>query len=303
MNKKLMRTLSVFVKTVESASMSNAAKQLYMTTSAVSQHIQKLEQEVGLALFNRNTRTLTLTEAGEIYYKSSVKLLATANQTEQRLQQLQQTPSGELKVIAPVGFGGGLLSQPLKYLIDEFSQIQMQITLTDEPVDIIASGADIALCIGPLQDSSLVARHLADWNMVLCCSSDSPLTKSSVDMQALSEQPRISHISETRQLLTSNNKSQAQLPAPRLTLNNLNGMIQLTLDNVGYALLPEPEVRHHLQAGRLCQLSPACGWQAPMFSVYAVTPQRHSVPAKTKAAIASLKKWFDKVGQAQAVNH
>ena len=134
-----------------------------MTTSAVSQHIKQLEQEIGLSLFNRSPRELTLTEAGHLYYQSCLKMLALADQASTQLQNLQNKPSGELKLVAPVGFGGGLLSEPLDRLINEFDDLRIQLILTDEPIDMIKCGADLAIAIGPLTDSNLVARKLATW--------------------------------------------------------------------------------------------------------------------------------------------
>lgn len=297
MNTKLTRALKVFAKTVETGSMSQAAQQLHMTASAVSQQITKLEQDIGLSLFNRNTRKLTLTEAGEIYYASSVKLLATAEQAQRQLEQLQHTPSGQLKIVAPIGFGGGLLSQPIKQLTEQFPKIEIQLTLTDEPFDIIAGGVDLAICIGPLTDSGLIARHLADWQLIPCVSGTHPLAElNPQDPDALAAQTFIGHTGAQRigQKLTHQHSGDTfTLGQPRLLVNNMQAAIQLTLDGIGYGLLPEPEVRHLLACGRLQRICPQ--WQLPHYSVYAVTPHRDTVAAKTRAAIDSLRAWFEQV--------
>lgn len=112
MNTKLLRPLKVFVEVADTNNMSLAAQNLHMTVSAISQQLRKLELELGVSLFNRNTRHISLTEAGEIYYKSSIELITVAERTQQKIEQLQETPSGKLKIIAPEGFGGGLLSNP-----------------------------------------------------------------------------------------------------------------------------------------------------------------------------------------------
>ncbi|MEO2267613.1 LysR family transcriptional regulator [Pseudoalteromonas sp. YIC-656] len=297
MNNKIICALKVFAKTVEMGNMSQAAAQLDMTASAVSQQITKLEQDIGLSLFNRNTRKLTLTEAGEIYYQSSLKLLATAEEAQQALEYLQSTPSGQLKIAAPIGFGGGLLSQPLKHLTEQFPEIAIQLTLTDEPFDIIASGVDLAICIGPLHDSSLIARHLADWQLIPCVSDEHPLAKVATEEPCvLKEFAHIGHVNTTR--IANNLKHQESgaihsLCPPRLLVNNMQAVIQLTLDGIGYGMLPEPEVRHLIANGKLKRLCPQ--WHLPHYSVYAVTPHRDTVAAKTRAAIDSLRNWFEQV--------
>ena len=106
MNTKLLRALTVFVRIVETGSMSKAAVDLAMTTSAISQQIKQIELDIKLSLFNRSPRELTLTEAGEIYYQSCVTILTAAKQAGEKLQFLQNSPSGQLKLVAPVGFGG-----------------------------------------------------------------------------------------------------------------------------------------------------------------------------------------------------
>ncbi len=297
MNSKLTKALQVLARTVETGSMSQAALQLNMTASAVSQQIAKLEQDIGLSLFNRSTRKQTLTEAGQIYYTTAKQLLATAEEAQRQLERLQNTPSGQLKLIAPIGFGGGLLSRPIKQLIEEFGEIEIDLTLTDDPVDVIATGADLAICIGPLSSSNLIARHLAKWDLIMCVDAKHPLAaegcKHPDQLEAYSY---VGHNNVSRrftQITHLPSGAGTTLRAPRVRVNNMQAVIQLTLDGFGYALLPEPEVRHHLRSGKLVQLLP--DWHMGSYDVYAVTPQRDSIAAKTQAAIVNLRSWFDDV--------
>lgn len=291
MNGKLLKALNVFARTVETGNMSGAAQELMMTTSAVSQQIKQLEHELGLSLFNRSPRVLTLTEAGELYYQSCIKMLALSESASQQLQHLQNNPSGRLKLVAPVGFGGGLLSAPLQQLISQYEDIDIQLSLSDEPIDMIKAGADLAIAIGPLQDSNLIARHLVDWPLVLCVHHSHLLANEiSNDIEQLTKMPRIAHISAEYALTHKATKQSVTLPAARITVNNMQSIIQLVCDGVGYAILPEPEVRSLLHSG---ELKPLCtDWQLPYYSVFAVTPARDILAAKTKAAIALLKASF-----------
>ncbi|MGO2129312.1 MAG: LysR family transcriptional regulator [Pseudoalteromonas prydzensis] len=298
MNGKLLKALNVFARTVETGNMSSAAQELMMTTSAVSQQIKQLEHELGLSLFNRSPRVLTLTEAGELYYQSCIKMLALSESASQQLQHLQNNPSGRLKLVAPVGFGGGLLSAPLQQLISQYEDIDIQLSLSDEPVDMIKAGADLAIAIGPLQDSNLIARHLVDWPLVLCVHHSHLLANEiSNDIEQLTKMPRIAHISAEYALTHKATEQSVTLPAARITVNNMQSIIQLVCDGVGYAILPEPEVRSLLHSG---ELKPLCtDWQLPHYSVFAVTPARDILAAKTKAAIALLKASFTAISLAK----
>lgn len=299
MNGKLLKALNVFARTVETGNMSSAAQELMMTTSAVSQQIKQLEHELGLSLFNRSPRVLTLTEAGELYYQSCIKMLALSESASQQLQHLQNNPSGRLKLVAPVGFGGGLLSAPLQQLISQYEDIDIQLSLSDEPIDMIKAGADLAIAIGPLQDSNLIARHLVDWPLVLCVHHSHLLANEiSNDIEQLTKMPRIAHISAEYALTHKATEQSVTLPAARITVNNMQSIIQLVCDGVGYAILPEPEVRSLLHSG---ELKPLCtDWQLPHYSVFAVTPARDILAAKTKAAIALLKASFAAISLVKA---
>ncbi|EWH05358.1 LysR family transcriptional regulator [Pseudoalteromonas lipolytica SCSIO 04301] len=296
MNSKLIKTLRVFSRTVETGNMSSAAAELSMTTSAVSQHIKQLEQEIGLSLFNRSPRELTLTEAGHLYYQSCLKMLALADQASTQLQHLQSKPSGELKLVAPVGFGGGLLSEPLERLINEFDDLRIQLILTDEPIDMIKSGADLAIAIGPLTNSNLIARKLATWPLKLCAHRDHPIAKfKKVSWDDLHQFSRISHTYADSNAFNPLTLESKPLPKAKINVNNMQSLIALVCDGVGYGVLPEPEVRHLLRTKELIEIAPE--WAMPNYTVYAVTPARDSLAAKTKTAIETIKHCFNDVSK------
>ncbi|QJR80696.1 LysR family transcriptional regulator [Alteromonas pelagimontana] len=299
MNIKLLRSLQVFVQVADTGNMSLAAKSLHMTVSAISQQLRKLEQDIGLSLFNRNTRSLNLTEAGHIYYRSSIKLICEAKKAQLEIEELQQTPSGELSIIAPEGFGGGLLTQPIKHLTSQFPKIKIALQLIDLPGDVISSGADIALCLQPMNDANLVCHHLATWQRVLCVAGDHELASmTEINPAALETHCYIAHkLLEDFQLQESlvqeTEQREHKLPPPRVTVNSMQALIQLTRDGVGYGVLPEPEVRHYLKNGELVQIFPQ--HKLPEYSVYAVTPKHESMPVKTLAAVECMQNWFSSV--------
>ena len=293
MNIKLLRSLQIFISVAESGSMSVAARNLHMTVSAISQQLRKLEQDIGLSLFNRNTRNLSLTEAGRIYYETSKQILQTAHDAQQKIETLQDEPSGKINIIAPEGFGGGLLSKPLQKLCDDFPKITISLTLTDKPKDIIESGADLVLSFMPVPDTNFSSLKLATWQRILCVSSEHPLAKESCDsINLLNEYSYLAH-KHIEEYVAKYNKKERLLTSPRIEINSMQTLIQLTQDGLGYAVLPEPEVRHLLNEGSLKQLF--SDWALPDYTVYAITPKRELIPAKINAAIHCFQDWFSEI--------
>jgi DNA-binding transcriptional LysR family regulator len=139
-----------------------------MTPSAVSQHISKLESEHGVSLLHRTTRSLTLTEAGSLFYQGCADMLAAARLAEQRLNEMRDAPVGELRLSAPTGFAGPMLTEALAPLLAAHPRLSLKLFFHDEMIDLVQHRIDLALRAGDLKDSSLVARHLADWESVLC---------------------------------------------------------------------------------------------------------------------------------------
>ncbi len=294
MNIKLLRSLQVFIEVADSGSMSVAARNLQMTVSAISQQLRKLENDIGLSLFNRNTRNLSLTEAGHIYYDTSKNMLSTALKAQDKIASLQDAPSGRINIVAPEGFGGGLLSQPILKLVNDFPQVNVSLTLTDESTDIISSGADLLLCFAPMSDNNFTSLKLATWKRILCVSGDHPLAQCDQNNpNVLSSHTYIAHRHIDDYLMEKDVEQHYTLNSARIDVNSMQTMIQLTQDGLGYAVLPEPEVRHLLENKKMCHLFPS--WSLPDYTVYAVTPKSDMVPAKTRAAVSCLQDWFSSI--------
>lgn len=291
MNTKLLRSLQIFVEVAHTSNMSMAAKNLHMTVSAISQQLRKLEMEAGLSLFNRNTRHISLTEAGQIYYQTSMKLLEVARNAQRTIEQLQETPSGKLKITAPEGFGGGLLSKPLNNLLTQYPKISVALELTDDSVDVIASGADLAISLEKVNEANLDCSHLATWDLLLCVSRDHPLAQEAeLTAESLKQYTFLSHRSMPTVTLTKHGESNILLEKSRIEVNAMQALIRLTRDGLGYGLLPEPEVRELVKSGELVSI--LTDWNVPQYSVYAVTPKHEAMPVKTKATVNCLKESF-----------
>ncbi|MCP1648490.1 LysR family transcriptional regulator [Pseudomonas nitroreducens] len=288
-----LRGMAVFATVVARGSMAAAAEALGMTPSAVSQQIRKLEAHAQVTLLHRTTRKLTLTEAGEAFYRSCAQMLAIAEEAEQRLGEWREAPVGELRLAAPVGFSGKLITEALSPLLENHRQLRLQLFFHDEQIDLIEQRIDLAIRVGSLSDSSLVARHLAEWNNVICAAPaylrrmpaiDHPQQLQGVDWLALNT---VAHQAYLNFSGPGGESCKLRLEA-RVAANSMIALRQFTLDGLGVSAQPEPEVREALEEGRLVRLLPE--WSLPPFGIYAVTPRRDAQPAKVKVAIEALRR-------------
>ncbi|MBS0535637.1 MAG: LysR family transcriptional regulator [Proteobacteria bacterium] len=167
-----LAALEAFAKVAETQSFSEAARRLRSSKSAVSRHVAALEAELGARLLHRTTRSLTLTEAGRGYYDRAARILADLAEANASVSQLQAAPRGRLRVNAPMSFGFLHLAPALGDFLTRYPEIELDVNLTDRFVDLIDEGVDVAVRIGSLTDSSLVARRLAVIRRVLCASPD-----------------------------------------------------------------------------------------------------------------------------------
>ncbi|MGE9760412.1 MULTISPECIES: LysR family transcriptional regulator [Pseudomonadaceae] len=288
-----LRGMAVFATVVARGSMAAAAEALGMTPSAVSQQIRKLEAHAQVTLLHRTTRKLTLTEAGEAFYRSCAQMLAIAEEAEQRLGEWREAPVGELRLAAPVGFSGKLITEALRPLLENHRQLRLQLFFHDEQIDLIEQRIDLAIRVGTLSDSSLVARHLAEWNNVICAAPaylrrmpaiDHPQQLQGVDWLSLNT---VAHQAYLNFSGPGGESCKLRLEA-RVAANSMIALRQFTLDGLGVSAQPEPEVREALEEGRLVRLLPE--WTLPPFGIYAVTPRRDAQPAKVKVAIEALRR-------------
>ena len=160
--------MSVFVSVAETGSFSRASKLLGSPLTTVSRKVAQLEERLGARLFVRTTRRLGLTEKGREYLERCKRILGDIEEAESALADDQQTPSGRLIVSAPVLFGRMYLAPLLIAFIARNPRVRIEISLSDPYSDLVAQHIDVAIRIGRLEDSSMVARRLGMFRRVVC---------------------------------------------------------------------------------------------------------------------------------------
>jgi DNA-binding transcriptional LysR family regulator len=167
-----LRSMEIFVAAVDAGSFASAAQRCGMSAVMVGKHIRALEQMLGAALLTRTTRRQALTEIGRRYAEQCRTILAQIGDAESVAEAMRAAPRGLLKVTAPVSFGAQWLSPAIAAYLERHPDVTVDLSLNDRTVDLVEEGFDIAVRIGPLPDSMLVARPLRPYAMAICASPD-----------------------------------------------------------------------------------------------------------------------------------
>jgi DNA-binding transcriptional LysR family regulator len=165
-----LAAISAFVRSVDLGSFSRAAAEAGVKVSTVSRYVSGLEADLGAALLNRSTRNLHLTEAGRMFYERATQILADVEDARSATRSLNSRPQGLLRLNVPGAFGRRHVMPHMKDFLSAHPDIRLDATLTDATVDLIETGTDVAVRIGALVDSSLVAKRLAPQRRVLVAS-------------------------------------------------------------------------------------------------------------------------------------
>ncbi len=161
-------SMAIFAAVVEARSFSGAARDLDVSKSAVSKHVSRLEERLGMRLLNRTTRQLSLTEAGATFYDYCARILEEAEEAEAAVTRLRSEPRGKLRMNVPMSFGILHVAPAIPDFIARYPGITVDMVLDDGFVDLVEEGYDVAIRIGHMADSSLIVRRLARIRLVLC---------------------------------------------------------------------------------------------------------------------------------------
>lgn len=165
-----LKNIRVFLAIARRGTFTAAAAELGMSKAMASKQIEQLERGLGVRLLNRSTRRVGLTEAGAVYRDRMREILDDLQETEDEISKLGSEPKGTLRLMAPVSFGSFHLARAISDFRNRYPQLDIDMTLADRAPDIIEEGFDLAIRIGAMEESSLVARRIAEVRVVLCAS-------------------------------------------------------------------------------------------------------------------------------------
>ena len=286
--------LRTFVTVVEVGGFSRAASVLESTTAAVSRRVASLEKRLGARLLNRTTRTMSLTEAGERYYHDLVEILRALDEAEARATGEATEPGGTLRITAPVSFGTIRLSPVLADFMAQYPLLRVVLILDDSYRDLVSEGLDLAVRIGELKDSSLVARRLANVHRYLCASPDYLLQQGEpLHPQELTKHACLHYnnlvLREEWNLMGPNGPEVVSVSGP-LSANNGDVLREAAIRGQGITVLPDFLVEKQLASGSLVRILKE--YEPPDYGLYAVWPTGGFMPTKTRLLVDFLLERF-----------
>lgn len=291
-----LEAMNALVKVVASGSYAEAARRLGLTRSAVSKGVMELEQMLGARLLDRTTRRVTPTEAGLAYYERCIAILAQIEETEAQISRLHDEPKGILKVNAPMSFGTLYLGEAVADFMIRYSDLKVELILTDRFIDPLEEGADITVRIGQLTDSSLIARRIAPARIVLVASPDYLKKHGTPQVPAdLIDHRCLSYghtTSMQRWHLTEKGQPISVSIGSCMSSNNGDALRDAAVRGIGITSLPTFIVGEDISAGRLKIVLPDN--RPADLTIHALYAPNRYLAAKTRVFIDFLVERFGK---------
>ena len=280
--------MAVFAKVVDAGSFAAAARHFGMSPAMVTTHVQTLEERLGVRLLNRTTRHVSATEVGQNFYERCLRILSEVEDAEGVAGELQAAPRGLLRVTAPVSFGTRQLAPAIADYLVSYPNVSIDLSLDDPYLDLIEKRFDLAIRLGRLADSSLVARKLCTLTTILCASpgylekNGAPRTP-----RDLTGHNCLVYTYATPQrvwnFVDRNGKEDVVRISGRFLVNSGDALLAFALRDGGVVLAPDYLVAKDLKAGRLIRLLPEYATQET--AVNAVYPHSRHLSAKTRTFI------------------
>ncbi len=293
-----LMAMRAFTRTVELGSFSLAAIDIGVKVSTISRHIAALERDLAATLLNRSTRRLHLTEAGTVFYGRATTILDAVRDARAVTTSLNESPRGLLRINMPTAFGRLHVMPHMKDFIAEYPDICIDATLTDVTVDMIESGDDVAVRIGALSDSTLVARRLAAQRRVVVASPDYLRHRDPVVLPCNLAQHNClaSHgASGDGWYYRRRGEASAELleiaVSGNIRASNSDVLHDAAVSAQGIALLPSWLANEGLQSGRLVRLLGDWDWfiaRGPEPAIWGLYPAKRIVSRKVRALLAFL---------------
>lgn len=287
--------IAFFLEVVKAGTLSGAAQELGVTTAAVSRRLAQLEARLGIRLLNRTTRRSTVTHEGEVYLEEGRRILGDLEELEQRVSSGQASPKGLLRVNATFGFGRQFLAPSIADFMALHPEVEVQLQLTDRPVNLVDEGFDVGIRFGELPDARIISKKIASNRRVLCAApaylEQFGTPQSPADLQ----RHRCIVIREsdatygTWHLHTGSTQATVKI---RGTASTNDGEVALHWGLSGLGILQRSQwnVAPYLRSGRLREV--LGDWQLPNADIHAVYPVKSNLSAKVRAFVQHLEQYF-----------
>ena len=287
--------LAFFCQLVKLGSMVALARELNLTPPSVSRRLAQIEERLGVRLLNRTTRRISLTSEGEVYFNEAQRILGDIEELERRLASSRAAPKGLLRVNAPLGFGRSYIGPAISLFTRQFPDVEVQLHLTDRPINLPDEAIDVAIRFGDIPDSRLVARKIAA-NRRLLCAAPAYLRRAGrpAEPQDLTRHDcivlRQNEAAYGNWRLTRGKQTETIKVHGKLSTNDGEVALNWALDGHGILMRAEWDVAKYLRSGRLEQVLADC--ETPPADVYAVYMEKLNLSAKVSAFVEHLRTYL-----------
>jgi len=287
-----LASMAAFVKAADAGSFAAAAGALGMSPQMVSKHVTWLESRLGTRLLNRTTRRQSLTDIGKAYYDRCKLVLTDADWADSLADEAKGSPRGRLRVNAPVSFGTHSLTPVIARYLRQHPKVQVDLVLSDRFVDLVEEEFEAVFRIGPLADSSFVARELAPFRLVACASPEYlqekgvPATPRDLETHECLVYASTSGPTVNDWHFVLGGEIHKVDVKHRLQVNDAKALLMAALEGFGIAFIAEDLARDGLRSGRLIKVLP--DYETPSRAIHVIYhPDRRQTP-KLKSFISAV---------------
>lgn len=287
----VMHSMAVFRRVVEAKNFSAVAREANMSQSTVSKHIAALEERLGTKLLNRSTRSVQLTEAGQEYYHHCIRILNDFQEAEASIGKGKIKPTGTLRISTSTAFGRTFILPHLNEFFDAYPDIVIDLLFDDDYVDLVKEGIDLAIRIGPLADSSLIAKKIGTSPRVVVASPEylvkhgrpkkpADLVNHNCLLYSLQKTPDIWYFNSMQE------GDESVRVSGRFKASSHEALCDATVAGLGISVLCEWYTPPFFKDGRLKLILP--DHQPTTYDIHVIYPERRFVPQKVKSMIEFL---------------
>lgn len=294
----IVEAMRVTVAIARRGSFSSAGRDLGLSGPSVSRIVAELEANVGARLFNRTTRQLSLTEAGEEFVQKSAGILEELDQMRSSVRDRHESPRGRLRISCVTAFGNECLAPAIPGFRSRFPQLEIAMELGNRLVDLIGEQFDVAIRVGPLRDSSLVAQRISTQRVVFVAApkfcQEHGMPRS---LDEIGDWPSVTQISgewgRAQRFIKDGKPVEFEVP-DNVTMNSARAVRNACIAGGGYSLVPDFMVAKDIEQGRLVRLLST--YESAEQPIYAYYAQRQHTPQKIRVFVDYLIESFNRRG-------
>lgn len=275
--------INEFVAVAETQSFTKASDKLSTSVAHISRKVSALEERLAVKLFNRTTRQVTLTEVGQLYYTQCKELVEGLEIAELSISQMQSTPKGLIKVTAPATYGEQHISPLLIKFLKQYPEIELELILTNHRLDLIDAGIDLAIRLGSINDTSMIAKKLTSRQLHVCASQTyldkygTPDTLSDLKKH----QCLVGSVNQWK--FAQDGKEKSLKVSGRIECNSGVTLLSAAKSGLGLVQLPDYYVQDALHSGQLIEILKE--YRSSPEGIWALYPHKHNLPPKVRLLV------------------